>query len=203
MIVLSIFITILFVASFVYCIISDYQIDKKHKNNIENGLNQLIYPPKPFSISEYYDRIEKINVDILSKKENQNHYKITLWAGLDGLQLNDDGSTEWIKRGENKKEITPLNDGLQNVNTSFTGYSFQNMNTIDSIQSQINSLQYQNQHLMMQQASQAQIQNLISSMVNSFQTNHYLPYYPQMIYAQNLTQCCCSSSLYGCNNVYW
>lgn len=159
---------------------------------------------KSFSVSDYYQRMEKVYLDIVSERENKNDYKLTLWLGIDGLQLNDDGTTQWIKRVQKKKENKPTQDfcsqnTMQNIHSS--QQNIQNVPPsqlpLNSIQNQMNCLNTQNYHLLQMQSS------LNQHMINAIQQNHYLPYYPQMIYAQNLNQCFCNYSFYGCNNVSW
>lgn len=56
-----------------------------------------------FFVSEYFERTEKIYNDILKEKEKQaesEEYIIVLWWGFDGLRLNKDGSSEWIRKEE-------------------------------------------------------------------------------------------------------
>lgn len=55
----------------------------------------------PFSISDYLSRRERTILDLMEQREKEEPYVITLWLGLDGLQLNEDGSTEWIRRTAN------------------------------------------------------------------------------------------------------
>lgn len=88
------------ILSFIFCfaitsslsfvVINQYKSDKifemKRKEIIE-----------PFSVSKYYERMEKVTNDILKEKETMK-YTIILWLGLDGLLLNEDGTSEWIRR---------------------------------------------------------------------------------------------------------
>lgn len=66
---------------------------KRQDKQIENEQNNV----KPFCVSEYYSRTEKIALDILERRKPADK-TITLWWGLDGLRLNEDGTTEWISR---------------------------------------------------------------------------------------------------------
>lgn len=50
-----------------------------------------------FSVSEYFDRIEKASIEILEEIKPVDH-TIVLWWGLDGLRLNEDGTLEWTSR---------------------------------------------------------------------------------------------------------
>ncbi len=60
---------------------------------------------KPFIVSEYLSRIEQENLKIMEERENKEEYIITLWIGLDGLRMKDNGEFEWITRMEKKEEI--------------------------------------------------------------------------------------------------
>lgn len=61
------------------------------------------YTAKPFSPSEYLERFEKLNLEILEEREKQStEYEPILWIGSKGLKLNKDGTTEWIKRESSK-----------------------------------------------------------------------------------------------------
>lgn len=50
---------------------------------------------KPFSVTEYFDRMERESLKLAERKQQ---YLIVLWWGFDGLRLNEDGTTEWISR---------------------------------------------------------------------------------------------------------
>lgn len=58
-----------------------------------------------FSVSEYISRIEQTALDILESMKPIDK-TITLWWGLDGLRLNEDGTTEWVSR--KKKTVEPV-----------------------------------------------------------------------------------------------
>ena len=55
-----------------------------------------------FSVSEYLERMENVITEIWEEQENTEQ-TITLWWGLDGLQLGEDGESVWISRGKRKK----------------------------------------------------------------------------------------------------
>lgn len=67
-------------------------------NNKLDQKKKIAYPVKPFVLSEYYERMEKVSLEIQEEQEKQEKYHITLWWGLDGLRLYDDGTTKWISR---------------------------------------------------------------------------------------------------------
>lgn len=58
-----------------------------------------------FNALEYMERIEKVSLEILERKQPTSQV-ITLWWGLDGLRLKEDGTTEWVSR----KKPKPLPD---------------------------------------------------------------------------------------------
>lgn len=57
-----------------------------------------------FSVSQYLERIEQDNIQILQEREQKPQYHLILWIGLDGLQMNDDKTFEWIRRKEKKAQ---------------------------------------------------------------------------------------------------
>lgn len=58
-----------------------------------------------FSVYEHLERIEKAYLEILETRQPISQ-SITLWWGLDGLRLEEDGTTEWVSR----KKPKPLPD---------------------------------------------------------------------------------------------
>lgn len=72
-----------------------------------------------FKISEYLSRIERSYLDMLENLQPIDK-TITLWIGLEGLRLNEDGTTEWLSRknpAENVfyqpcQSIQPMRTGL-------------------------------------------------------------------------------------------
>lgn len=63
-----------------------------------------------FSVSEYLDRVEREALKLCEESEKQEPLKIVLWWGLDGLQLNDDGSLEWIRRKSDGRQAAESRD---------------------------------------------------------------------------------------------
>lgn len=193
---LAFFIVVVSLSFFAFFIWYEHKKDLKHEQEIFNFIYKN--PPKPFSVSEYYDRIEKESIKIMSSKGSKDDYKITLWIGLDGLQLNEDGSTEWIKRGETEKPVHEFQQsssyisGTQNVSPTCIQNDIQN-----ACQSQIDSLQAQNQALRFQPIQNSQTQNMINAMQNCVQPP-YLQFYPSFYYPTPLTSYCCNST-----QLYW
>ena len=65
---------------------------------------------------ESLDR-EKEILKIEEEKERREPYIITLWLGLDGLRINEDGSYEWVDRRPKKQE-SALSNSDHNENLS-------------------------------------------------------------------------------------
>ena len=57
-----------------------------------------------FSLQSYFDRIEKLNLELLQEYESRDRPELVLWWGLDGIRLNEDGSSEWISKRPKKHE---------------------------------------------------------------------------------------------------
>lgn len=92
---------------------------KRQDKQIENEQNNV----KPFCVSEYYYRTEKIALDILERQKTADK-TITLWWGMDGLRLNEDGTTEWIsrKKPEPIKQREEIDRGATR-GAMYTGYN--------------------------------------------------------------------------------
>lgn len=69
------------------CIIHKYE-DKPSKS-------QSLTIPE-FNVAQYLERIEKVSDNLL--RQHNDSYTLILWAGLDGLKMNPDGSTKWIRK---------------------------------------------------------------------------------------------------------
>lgn len=66
-----------------------------------------IIEPSPYKVSDYYDHIEKAQVEILNNQKPIDNV-IILWFGLDGLRINKDGTSKWIKRNEPKEATSSM-----------------------------------------------------------------------------------------------
>lgn len=159
---------------------------------------------EPFSVSNYYARIEKTSLGILYAQKPVDQ-TIILWWGLDGLRLNDDGSLEWISRKKPepvKQEVSPsamcqvinpIRTEMENVRPTFRMDGMQ-----QATQAQIDALQMQNRIYQMQAAQQA----WSASMMATLQS--YVVPYPSylyggmgggVVYYSPLTDCCCNAKL--------
>lgn len=144
--------------------------------------------PKPFVVSEYYDRMEKATIEILESQEPIDQV-IILWWGLDGLRLNEDGALEWISRKKpkaaNKADLTQFipPGGLRVGMLRNTTWPDQ----IQSTQATINEIQ--------NQAAMQNINTQLQAQLQSYQVSYpgyYAPYFYSSILPQ-MQSCCCNS----------
>lgn len=68
---------------------------------IKDKIRKDILGEKKWSVTDYLSHMEEAWDKI--QKEKPEPYKLTLWWGQNGLRLNDDGTTEWIKKEEKKR----------------------------------------------------------------------------------------------------
>lgn len=93
-----------------WTVMRSYRERKKKLDEIPKAQNEIFesykkmyaHEPKQWSITSYFDRIAKVSEGIQKGAEGQESYILTLWWGIDGLKLNEDGTTEWIRKGEKK-----------------------------------------------------------------------------------------------------
>lgn len=90
-----------------------------------------------FFAAEYLARIEEVVLNILENTEPIDK-TITLWWGLDGLRLNEDGTTEWVNRRKRNSATQPMR----------TGYLLNGQ--MQNAKAQIDALMAQNAMLQMQ-----------------------------------------------------
>lgn len=154
---------------------------------------------EPFSIPAYFDRMEQAALEILEKQEPIDR-TIILWWGLDGLRLNEDGTSEWISR----KKPEPVNQNIsyqmcQSVPPIQTG--LQQTRWADQTQStraQIEELMMRNVALQNQATQYAQCAAMMSILsppimpVYPYYSPYMQPPYLQSAVASPLTQCCCN-----------
>lgn len=77
--------------------ISCYLMFRNHNRRMRGPVFLRIPVASPFKVSAYLARIEKVHLDLL-KEHQPVDGTITLWLGLDGLQIAPDGASEWIRR---------------------------------------------------------------------------------------------------------
>lgn len=158
-------ISLLSCIAFTICFIIE-AIKRKRKWQKEEEFIVLAKQFKPFSIPDYLSRRERTILDLMERREKEEPYIITLWLGLDGLQLNEDGSTEWISR--RKVEEKDANSGLTQI--------LQNSLENDIAAMQLRRMQNQLQNLYAYQNMNTQYANL-QSMIQTQCQNTILPAY--------------------------
>ncbi len=144
-----------------------------------------------FSVYEHLERIEKAYLEILETRQPISQ-SITLWWGLDGLRLNEDGTTEWISRKKTNPADFVFYQTCQSILPLQTGallYS-QFADSMQCAEAEINKIMMQNAALQMQ-ARQSEfneriIKELQQCCVQSIAQDSAL--YPKRIYGG----CCCN-----------
>lgn len=135
-----------------------------------------------FSVSEYLSRIEQAALDILESMKPIDK-TITLWWGLDGLRLNEDGTTEWVSR--KKKSVEPVfYQPCQSIQPIHAGILLSDQT--QSTRAQIDALMARNAALQAQcivDARNAKIVNMIQQCCVQHPAQ-YPPYY--------YGGCCCN-----------
>lgn len=127
-----------------------------------------------FSISEYLSRIERAHLDILEGLEPVSK-DITLWIGLDGLRLNEDGTMEWVSRKKPVENVVyqpcqsvrPIQTGLQQAIWA---------DQTQSTRARIEELMAQNSALQMQSWKNMQMANVLQQCCVQYPAQ-YPPYY--------------------------
>lgn len=151
---------VLLVCFFAICICANYLIilsafqSDKHLQNIRKVLFDSVFQQyeKSYSISAYYDRIEKVSAEILESQKPVDK-SIILWWGLDGLRLNEDGTSEWISRKKPspisqipRPSYISLSQGIENARYN----TFDLTMCCQSTPSQIKELQARNTAISLQ-----------------------------------------------------
>lgn len=143
----------------------------EQENELEKHLeevNEKIRKLNEFKVSDYLSHIEQEAVDIQRNKENRPKKRLTLWWGLDGLRLNDDGTSEWIRRDEHKPQTSPSTAHKPQFNYS----PCQSVSQVTD--SRIAMLQAQMQNTCIQYGMSIQNQQIISQLYPQYQ---YAPCY--------------------------
>lgn len=153
--------TIIYYLIIVFCTLSffvfRFLISKLIKNNRRENEQISDYRATPFSGSDYYKRKEKFLLDLELERESQEEYLITLYFGNDGLQLNKDGTFEWVKRREVKQEAPQTYSSLANI---FNPINTQCQNT----QATLDALLASETNLLLQEAQIRQTQNMLNGL---------------------------------------
>lgn len=156
----------------------------------------------PYQILEEH---EDFILELQEGKEKQAKYEIVLWWGLDGLKLNDDGTTEWISRRKPK----PINQDVSYQPCQSQDDSIRRL--LDMCQSRKSPTEALNMtlaSLQMRSAQTAQNMALCSMLQNALMPYDRYPALMQnygtvnlacvpnsMIYSSTMTNCCYSPCL--------
>lgn len=137
---------------------------------------------EPYFVSKYLSRIEAAHLDILESKVPTDK-TITLWWGLDGLRLNEDGTMEWVSRKKKRtSESAPYQPcQCQSIQPSFQTSMLHQARWTDQTQctrEQIQALMNRNAALQLQYGSgqSAQMINGLQQCCVQYQAQ-YPPYY--------------------------
>lgn len=158
----------------------------KHRNKEKPLGPKTTLPVKTFVVSEYYERMEKVSLEIQEEQEKKEKYYITLWWGLDGLRLYDDDTMEWISR--RKQESV-------NKNISYTPCQYalppETQNTIEFNGRQVTPEEYIN-YLRVMEIENAIKQKIPSYQIFDIDSQRFIqfPYTPAYITSYN-------TSIYG------
>lgn len=126
-------------------------VDQKHNELMEREIEMLLHDrmsnpqcEKKWSAESHFDRIAKVSEGIQKEAESQEPYILTLWWGIDGLKLKEDGTTEWIRKAERKYEVS---GGAGGVGSTYL-YPYSSVywppaQSLQALQSQIQSFQSQ------------------------------------------------------------
>lgn len=115
-----------------------------------------------FDVLAYYEKMERTAIEIWEDKQQREQYALTLWAGVNGLQMNPDGTFEWIQRKKNivdKDSPKPSHSGNLRSEIGLETYDICNlytrsrysemqmahMNTVQMIQNSLAASQYASQ----------------------------------------------------------
>lgn len=167
------------------------QVNKAVNKNFRRRERDLfeVQRTKPFSATEYLDRIERESLKLAERREQ---YAIVLWWGYDGLRLNEDGTAEWISRRKETDDIfawTPEGGGggcgygVCSTARRLDGtiVSLEAQNTICNIDSVIQAHKLALQAQEIQALQSAQMQN----MINCIRPSPYPAYLIQQTYSTN------------------
>lgn len=114
-----------------------------------------------FSVSEYFDRMEKEILEILETMEPIDK-TITLWWGFDGIRLSEDGTMKWVSRRKKPVE-NQVHHPFQSIPPEAFRYGFtdQIQNTraqIEELQMLATALQVQSFYTIRQQQMENMVQ---------------------------------------------
>lgn len=91
---------LIFVVSWIWDAIDDLLYPEEEYCKARSPCGQFSNPPSP----KRFDREAELLKIMEDAERNREKHQIVLWLGLDGLRLNDDGTTEWISRRKKETE---------------------------------------------------------------------------------------------------
>lgn len=104
----------------------------------EYRMKRLYLIPHTYSVSDYYESMERYQLSLQAEKESREPYLLILWWGFDGLRLNEDGTTGWISRRPASKQTDIKQQSLNPLITQISQSACQSTSVqIASLQSQI------------------------------------------------------------------
>lgn len=128
----------------------------------ENTTHVFLPPNEPFLVSEYLDRMEQAQLDILEHQKPVDQ-TVVLWWGLDGLTLDENGELKWISR----KKPEPVSQPEAYFPCQSVLYADNRQifaaNMCQSTQATIDALQMQNAAQQIQAAQQAPMAGIITA----------------------------------------
>lgn len=178
---------IIFLAAAIAMAISAVVHNKREKERKRLERSQFTSYISTFSASEYLDRIEQESIRLQKEREREPQHNLTLWIGLDGLRMDDDGTLQWIRRQEAPKPKPQFNSW------DITQCCAISPSTIPSLQvEQTRLIQLQNQNMLLQlQAAQARQNMLLMATIRPAYSyiQNYSPYHNQCLqYNCNIMQ---------------
>lgn len=188
----DIFVIIFSVTAFTWLyVVTLYKRDKKNhvewkeEQRCELEYKRAITPR--FNVFEYMERIEKAFLETLETRQPISR-SITLWWGLDGLRLNEDGTMTWVSR-KKPKTLPAIWDMCQTTTPIRTeGMQQAPEDEIAALKRQLNimnlneAMQHQNALII------ASLQSNATPYPSYFECGH-------MYLEKQIEQCCCNKLL--------
>ena len=103
-VVLPISLIVLMVVTFGIFLCTQMQTDNEF-DELLSAVREELDSPKPFSLAEHYERLMQVSEEIAEEKAKQKYEPTVLWLILDGMQINEDGTIEWIKKPSRINQI--------------------------------------------------------------------------------------------------
>lgn len=174
---------VVMIVSVCLVIVSEKRSDVRFDEDIAR-ISDIVGKYEEFFVLEYLERTEKLSAEIIRNREKQTDYSLTLWAGIDGLSLNEDGTMEWIRHEEDEepKPSSVYYSPTQHLDFSMvqswhSGTQELCSSACQAPYNQIQVLQSQLQACCVQQQMQAQYSQIINAL-RSPACLQYPFYYP-------------------------